>query len=179
MNMKRILATLVLLMLPFLAVAQSAFDARIGGNFYRYERAYLSTGFTYLLTLEEGMEANVGGDFGISTRREDGEIGPSFLVPANLGLNFTFPREAVNFYVGFGLTPVFAFNPEPDTDFSFLMGPYGKTGLRVRVHPIMSWFLEYQQDLLIGGEQWINTSTRLNTGIHFSFNPESYPPARD
>ena len=177
--MKRIAAILILAAVPLFADAQSAFNAKIGGNFYRYERAYLSTGITYLHTLEEGMEVNVGGDFGISTREEDDEIEPSFLVPANLGLNFTFPQEVWNFYVGFGLTPVFAFNTERDEDVSFLMGPYGKAGMRVKVHRIMSWFVEYQQDLLIGGEDWINTSTRLNTGIHFSFNPESYPPAEN
>lgn len=179
MYMKRCLIALLLLALPLAVSAQSAFNAKIGGNFYRYERSYLSTGFTYLLTLEEGMEVNVGGDFGISTRRENGEIEPSFLVPANLGLNFTFPQETVTFYVGFGLTPVFAFNVSADEDFSFLMGPYGKAGMRVKVHRIMSWFVEYQQDLLIGGEEWINTSTRLNTGIHFSFNPASYPSGGD
>ncbi|MFP4010979.1 MAG: hypothetical protein ACLFUM_04700 [Spirochaetaceae bacterium] len=172
--MRRTIALLLLLGIPALVSAESAFNAKIGGNFYRYERGYLSTGLTYLLTLEEGMELNVGGDFGISTRREDGEIKPSFLVPANVGLNFTFPQEVTNFYVGFGLTPVFAFNTESDDDFSFLMGPYGRAGMRLRVHRIMSWFVEYQQDLLIGGEQWINTSTRLNTGIHFSFDPDTY-----
>lgn len=171
--MKRIVLVLVLVAVPLVGTAQSAFNAKIGGNFYRYERGYLTTGLTYLLTLEEGMEVNVGGDFGISTREEDGETEPSFLVPANLGLNFTFPREVWNFYVGVGLTPVFAFNTNSDEDFSFLMGPYGKAGMRVKVHRIMSWFAEYQQDLLIGGDEWINTSTRLNTGIHFSFDAGS------
>ncbi len=179
MHMKRLFVVLVLVLVPLLVGAQSAFNAKIGGNFYRYERSYLSTGLTYLYTLEEGMELNVGGDFGISTRRKDGDIEPSFLVPGNLGLNFTFPQDVFSFHVGFGLTPVFAFNAKDEDELSFLMGPYGKAGMRIKVHRIMSWFVEYQQDLLIGGADWINTSTRINTGIHFSFDPESYAPANN
>jgi hypothetical protein len=64
---------------------------------------------------------------------------------------------------------VFNFNPDTEDEFRFLMGPYLKGAVRVKVHPIMSWYLEAQQDLLIGGDDWINTGTRLSTGINFAF----------
>lgn len=153
------------------AAADSSFSAGIGTNFYRYDTTYLTAlTATYLYELQDGLELNLGGEFGITTdTNADGDTVPSFLIPANVGLNFTFPQETTTFLFGTGLSPVFNFNPDTDTEFRFLMGPYVKAALRVKVHPIMSWFLEAQQDLLIGGSEWINTSTRLSTGINFAF----------
>lgn len=150
--------------------ADSSFSAGIGTNFYRYDTTYLTAlSATYLYELQDGLELNLGGEFGITTTNIDGDTVPSFLIPANVGLNFTFPQERTTFLFGTGLSPVFNFNPETETEFRFLMGPYVKAAVRVKVHPIMSWFLEAQQDLLIGGNEWINTSTRLSTGINFAF----------
>ncbi|MFW5827798.1 MAG: hypothetical protein ACOCU4_06890 [Alkalispirochaeta sp.] len=153
------------------AFADSSFSAGIGTNFYRYDTTYLTAlSATYLYELQDGLELNLGGEFGITTdENADGDTVPSFLIPVNVGLNFTFPQERVTFLFGTGLSPVFNFNPDTETEFRFLMGPYVKTALRVDVHPIMSWFVEAQQDLLIGGSDWINTGTRLSTGINFAF----------
>jgi hypothetical protein len=49
------------------------------------------------------------------------------------------------------------------------MGPYLGAGVRVRVHPYMVWFVEGRQDLVIGKPDWINTSSRISSGIIFSF----------
>lgn len=150
--------------------AESSISAGIGYNFYRYETGYLTAlSVTWLEELQDGLELNLGAEFGITTDENDeGDTVPRFLIPVNAGLNFTFPREAVVYLFGTGLTPVFAFNPDSDDEFSFLMGPYLKGAFRLRVHRIMSWYLEYQQDLLIGGDEWINAASRLTTGIHFT-----------
>ncbi len=149
--------------------AQSSFSTGIGGMFYRYETGFLATHLTYLYEREDQLEVNAGAAFGITTRDDSGGVEPQFLIPVNLGLNFLFPNENATFLFGTGISPVFHFNPSADDDFEFLMGPYAKVGLRVPVHRIMSWGLELQQDLLIGGDEWINTATRVFTGITFTF----------
>ncbi|MFP4151704.1 MAG: hypothetical protein ACLFR8_13545 [Alkalispirochaeta sp.] len=169
----RILGILVFAMLLAAPVAaESSISAGIGVNFFRYDTTYLTAlSAAYHHELQDGLELNVGGDFNITTREdEDGETKPRFVIPANLGLNFTFPQDRVTFLFGTGLTPVFNINTdESGSDgFAFYMGPYVKGAARVKVHPIMSWFLEYQQDLLIGGDTWINSSSRVLTGINFA-----------
>ncbi len=168
---KRIIVAMLLCTIPLgAAMAQSSFSAGVGVNFFRYETPYLTAlSATYLPELTDGLELNLGAEFGITTEEVDGSQQPRILLPFNVGLNFTFPREQMTYVFGVGLSPVFNFMPDADPDFRFYMGPYLKGAVRVRVHPIMSWFLEAQQDLLIGGPAWINTSTRLATGINFSF----------
>jgi len=169
LTMLSVLAVVVFSTVP--AVAQSSFSAGLGVHFFRYDTTYLTAlNATYLYELNEGLELNIGSEFGITTdKNEEGKTVPSLLIPVNVGLNFTFPQDRTTFVFGTGLTPVFNINPETDEEFQFLMGPYVKGAMRVRVHPIMSWFVEAQQDLLIGGDDWINTGTRLATGINFSF----------
>ncbi|POR02210.1 hypothetical protein AU468_06360 [Alkalispirochaeta sphaeroplastigenens] len=152
---------------------QSSFSGGMGVNFFRYDTAYLTAlSATYLHDLGEGLELNLGAEFGINTDENDkGDTVPSFLIPLNLGLNFTFPRDAVTFVFGTGISPVFNFNPDTDDEFLFYMGPYAKGAVRVRVHPIMSLYTEVQQDLLIGGTDWINTGTRFSLGINFALDP--------
>jgi hypothetical protein len=152
--------------------AQSTFATHIGVNFFRYERSYLETGVIFLTPIAEQMELHLGADYGISTEsRDDGTVDPYFLIPVNLGLNFTFPFTNGVYYLGTGVTPNFRIGPEADGGFQFYMGPYARTGLRYKVHEVMSIFLNVEQDLLIGGPTWINTSTRLMGGILFSFPP--------
>ena len=158
---------------PVSTWAQSSFSAGVGVNFFRYETTYLTAlSATYQHELQEGLELNIGGDFNITTKEnKNDDIKPRFVIPANIGLNFTFPQEMVTFLFGTGLTPVFNINTdlEEEEQFHFYMGPYLKGAMRVKVHPIMSWFVEYQQDLLIGGDDWINSSSRVLTGINFAF----------
>jgi hypothetical protein len=52
------------------------------------------------------------------------------------------------------------------------MGPYLKAEVRAKVHRIMSLIVELQQDLLIGGPAWVNTSTRISAGVNFTFSPQ-------
>ena len=40
-------------------------------------------------------------------------------------------------------------------------------GVRFGVHPYMEWYIEGRQDLIFGEPDWINTSTRLSTGVVF------------
>lgn len=168
------LLILLVLAIPAGIAAENSISAGVGYNFYRYETGYLTAlSATWLQEIQEGLEINLGAEFGITTdENADGETVPSFLIPVNLGLNFTFPREKVRYIFGTGLTPVFNFNPETDDEFRFLMGPYLKGAFRLRVHPIMSWYVEYQQDLLIGGDDWINAASRITTGINFTLGTE-------
>lgn len=154
--------------LPPLAANQS-FSAHIGGNFFRYDTAYLTTGVSSLTNLRDDLELDIGVFFGIATEEDnEGETVPSFLIPVNLGLNFLFPTESAVFLLGAGVTPVFNFSDEDTGGNDFLMGPYIAAGARLKIHPVMSWFVQAQQDLLIGGDDWINTATRLTTGINFT-----------
>lgn len=151
------------------AAADSSFSAHIGGNFFRYDTAYLTTGGNYLNALRDDLELDIGAFFAIATEKNDqGETVPSFLIPVNLGLNFLFPQERVTFLLGTGITPVFNFSDEDAGGNDFYMGPYIGAGTRLQIHPVMSWFVQVQQDLLIGGDEWINTATRLTTGINFT-----------
>ncbi|TVR89465.1 MAG: hypothetical protein EA428_10155 [Spirochaetaceae bacterium] len=167
--LRRALVSLVLLAVAPAAFSQMSFAAGLGVNFFRYETPYLTAlAATYLYEYTDGVELNIGGEFAINTTEDDdGDVVPRFLLPANIGLNFVFPRDQVSVVFGTGLTPVFVIDEDGDT--SFLMGPYAKGAVRVNVHPFMSWFLEIQQDLLIGGSDWINTGTRASSGIVFSF----------
>lgn len=168
-TVRRALFSLVLLAVAPVAFAQMSFAAGLGANFFRYETPYLTAlAATYLYEYTDGVELNVGGEFAISTTEDDdGNTVPRFLLPANLGLNFVFPYNRVSLVFGTGLTPVLRI--DEDGDPGFLMGPYAKGAIRVQVHPFMSWFVEIQQDLLIGGSEWINTGTRASSGIVFSF----------
>ncbi len=179
MDRRGTIRVISLLVLGFLCGGRLAADrsisAGIGYNFFRYETGYLTAlSLTWLEELQPGLELNIGSEFGITTdENEDGDTVPQFLIPVNLGLNFTFPRERVVYLFGTGITPVFNSDPDSDEDeFQFLMGPYVKGAFRLRVHPIMSWYLEYQQDLLIGGDDWINAASRLTTGINFAIGGE-------
>ena len=165
---KMILVTLLILLCAP-AFAQDSLSTYIGGVFYRYEEAYLLTGVTYHGTAREQMELNIGADFGITTAEgEDGVILPRFFIPVNLGVNFTFAGDPLSFYFGPGLSPVFILRPGDTDTFTFLLGPYAKVGLRLRVHSIMSVLVELQQDLLVGGPRWVNTDTRILGGINFT-----------
>lgn len=161
----------ILAVVPVAAgTAQHSFSTGIGVDFFRYQTPpYLvALSMTYLPELTDGLELNLGMHFGITTEEVDGSQEPRILLPATVGLNFTFPQEQTTYVFGVGLTPVFNITPGGDQDVWFYMGPYVKGAVRVRVHPIMSWYVELQQDLLIGKPDWINTTTRLTTGINFS-----------
>lgn len=176
MKARRVVLSIALLSLFSLSHlgAQQSFSAHIGGNFFRYDTAYLTTGVSSLTQLRDDLELDIGAFFGIATEEDDqGETVPSFLIPVNVGLNFLFPTERATFLLGAGVTPVFNFSEEDAGGNEFFMGPYIGAGARLKIHPVMSWFVQAQQDLLIGGDDWINTATRLTTGINFTLGSAS------
>ena len=168
----RLLVTVSILLLVALCVpasAESSLSTYIGGAFYRFQESYLLTGLTYLATAQNQMELNITADFGITTvTNTEGQTLPRFYIPVSGGINFTFPGDPLTFFFGTGMSPVFLIAPGADDPFTFLLGPYAKTGVRLRVHEIMSVLLEVQQDLLFGGPKWVNTSTKVIAGIKFS-----------
>jgi hypothetical protein len=154
-------------------MAESSFTAFIGTNFFNYERTYLTTGIAYLPMLEDQLELNMAAAFNIYTESNEAGtvVNPYFLIPANLGLNFLYPGDTVAFLFGIGLTPVLSIRQSQQPSVLFYMGPYLKAEVRAKVHRIMSLILELQQDLLIGGPTWVNTSTRISAGVNFTFSP--------
>ena len=150
--------------------AAPTFTVHLGMDFFNYKSNYLDTGFSILNEFQNNVEFNSSADFAITTVESDGAVQPSFYIPIDLGLNFLFPKNSLSFVFGTGISTVFNTNPTADKEFNLFIGPFMKGGVRYQVHPLMKLFIEIQQDLLIGGEKWINTSTRVFTGINFSFN---------
>lgn len=160
---------LFLFLLPIAGFGESAISTYIGGLFHRYTESYLLTGVTFATTLQEQMELDIGLDFGIRTSTDDaGAVSPKFFIPIDVGLNFTFPGAIFSFYVGPGLSPAIVADPDETPSVSFYIGPFVKAGMRISVHAVMSVIIEVQQDLMIGGPNWVNTNTRVLGGISFS-----------
>lgn len=165
--MKHLVSAVILTVLTATAVwGAPSFTAALGGDFFNYEEGFLDISGAYIVPLQKELELNIGGAFAISTEERDGETEAVFYIPLDLGLNFTFPAgTGLRYILGAGVTPQFLFTDER----RFYIGPYMKGGLRFRIHEYMQWIIELQQDLLIGPPDWINTATRVRTGIQFSF----------
>ena len=166
---KRILPAALLLIL--IGAGPVCADSMITGNFgvnlFAYETTYLTTGVMYQKSVQPGMDMVVGGDFGIHTEKNSaGEVQADFLIPLRLGLHFPFQQKKATYGFGAGLTPTFQFEQSEDSA-GFLMGPYVNGSVRIKVHPVMSVFLQYQQDLLFGEPEWIYTGSRFLIGISF------------
>ena len=162
---KVLVAALTLVGLALPLYAESQFTGSFGVNFFTYETPYLTTGVMYQHSVREKMDLVYGADFGIHTEQKDGDVEASFLVPAKLGLHFPFGEDVFTYGVGTGISPSFAFGENDDP--GFLIGPYLSGTMRVQVHPVMSIFMQVQQDLLFGAPKWIYTGTRLQIGISF------------
>jgi hypothetical protein len=164
--MKKILISMIIFCSALTGLsAQPSFSAGIGGDFFNYDKNFLDMSSSMVVPIAEGMEFNLGVNFGIATESDGGDVDASFYVPFDLGLNFVFSEEQpLHYLVGVGLTPQFLFDDGTD----FYMGPYVRGGIRAQVHEYMKWFLELQQDLVIGAPDWINTVTRVKTGILFN-----------
>jgi len=138
-----------------------------GFNFFGYETIYLTTGVLYQVEIIDGMDFVGGADFGIHTVPGDsGEIEADFLIPLKVGIYFPFQVGQIKFGFGTGLTPCFQ-NTHDGSGAEFLMGPYINGSIRIKVHTVMSVFLQVQQDLLFGKPDWIYTGSRINAGISF------------
>ncbi|HDQ14826.1 MAG TPA: hypothetical protein ENN41_08430 [Sediminispirochaeta sp.] len=145
---------------------ESLITGDFGINYFGYETLYLTTGMIYQIEAEQGMDFVVGADFGIHTEQVDGKTEASFLIPLKLGLSFPFDGERVDYAFGVGLSPNFQFSQESSAS-NFLMGPYVNGTMRLRVHPVMSVFVQLQQDLLFGKPEWIYTGSRFVVGVSF------------
>ena len=127
-RMKRILLPLIILCIASAAAyAQPSFSAGIGGDFFNYEKAFLDMGASTVVPIAEGMEFNLGINYGIATETDGGDVDASFYLPFDIGLNFVFNEESkLHYLVGVGVTPQFIFDDGTD----FYMGPYVKGGVR-------------------------------------------------
>ncbi|ORC35636.1 hypothetical protein B4O97_08300 [Marispirochaeta aestuarii] len=164
--MKRVHLALILMLLAASAWAAPSFVATLGGDFFNYEDGFLDIGGAYIVPLHSDLELSLGAGFGLWPEEGSGSNDARFYIPLDLGLNFLFPgNEKVSYLLGAGVTPQFLFADENRT----YVGPFIKGGIRIRTHEFMQWIIEAQQDLLIGPPDWINTSTRIRTGIQFSF----------
>jgi len=149
------------------AAAESMVTGNFGVNLFGYNTTYLTTGVMYQKSVQTGMDMVVGADFGIHTEKNtSNEVEADFLIPLRLGLHFPFQHKKVTYGFGTGITPTFQFEQNEDSA-GFLMGPYVNGSVRIQVHPVMSVFLQYQQDLLFGEPDWIYTGSRFLVGISF------------
>ncbi|MCK5198614.1 MAG: hypothetical protein KAR21_09700 [Spirochaetales bacterium] len=164
---------MVIVGLSILSAAVFASDSKtmvtggFGINFFGYNAPYLTTGFLYQVEIKDGMDLVGGVDFGIRTKtNSSGEVEADFLIPLKIGVYFPFPGEKITFGFGSGLSPCFQFTHN-DSDAGFLVGPYINGSLRMKVHPVMSVFLQVQQDILFGKPDWIYTGSQIKAGISF------------
>jgi hypothetical protein len=143
-----------------------AFSAGIGADFPNYEKAYLDVRAQYIHYLNPDVDITLGSSFAIATHEDNGDTDADFFVPVDLGVNFIFPvNDKFAYYFGIGATAQFEL-PDDDSN-RFRTGPFATLGIRAGIHPYMEWYLEARQDLVFGEPDWINTVTRLSTGIIF------------
>ncbi len=142
----------------------SVFSAHLGVDYFAWETAFLLTGGDFRFPIRSGLYGSLGADFGIHTETSGTETTASFLLPLRAGLLFPFPGEKLSFTFATGLSPVFLLDEDSS---SFYLGPYAGARLTLAVHPVLSIFAEMQQTLLFGGDEWINSGTRLTGGISF------------
>ncbi|MFQ3619445.1 MAG: hypothetical protein SNJ78_00735 [Spirochaetales bacterium] len=155
----------VFFFIPLLGHSQ-ALQAGIGADFFTYDRTFLDLRATLLKPLKPDVEIFLGGSFALATHNEDGKVEADFFIPLDGGVNFLFPiQKDFSYTLGFGLTAQFLL----ESDRRFYMGPFMKVGIRYKIHPYMTWYLEGIQDLVIGKPDWINISSRVHTGILFHF----------
>lgn len=175
MKIKNSLVFFVFLVVLIFSVESqsSSFSASLGMDFFNYAENYLDTGLAYNHLITDGLEASVGFNFALRTRNTGTDTAPNivpyFFMPLDIGLNFIFDAFRPTLLFGFGIAPVLRIPPDDNDTGRFYMGPYIKAGVRVKVQRLLNWFVEVQQDLLIGKPNWINTTTRVYTGINFSF----------
>ena len=157
-------AFILLAGIAFSASADTGFSAGLNFDFLNYEKAFIAPEFAYMPTLAQGMELSLGIGFGIYVQN----LVPTFQIPVKAGLNFIFPEMAgFEIYVSTGLLPEFIYGETQSL--LFFIGPYLGGGVRFKVHPLMSWFINVEQPLLIGAPKWLNTGTRVATGMQFRF----------
>ncbi|MDA3938179.1 MAG: hypothetical protein PF693_02575 [Spirochaetia bacterium] len=167
---KMVIGTAVFLIISsfvFASERKSMVTGEFGINYFGYETIYLTTGFLYQTEIREGMDLVGGADFGINTvTNESGEVEADFLIPLTIGIYFPFQLEKLKFGFGAGLSPCFQFTHDGEGA-GFLIGPYINGSVRIKVHPVLSVFLQIQQDLLFGKPDWIYSGSRVNMGISF------------
>ena len=175
-DMKKILvfcsAILILTAGPVFS-QESSFSFNLGMDFFNYRETFINMGGAYNIGIGSGMEASLGMDFAIWPYRQGEEIKPAFFIPINLGFNFIFLEMYPRLLLGVGVSPIIIVRPEggPTEELGrtgFYMGPYVRAGIRWPIHKVMSWFALIHQDLSIGPPNWINTGTRITTGINFA-----------
>jgi hypothetical protein len=162
--------TAAVLLAFFTVLCSSAFSqslaAGIGVDFFQYKRSFLDIRAQYIHHLHPNVEIAIGSSFAITTKKQNGETEADFLVPLDVAFNFMFPlTEKAAYYFGLGLAAqVLMQENDPNR---FYMGPFASLGIRLGIHPYLEWYAEARQDLLFGKPDWINTSTRLSTGVIF------------
>lgn len=183
--MKRTLIfVIILLVFPLLYgfCGDPSLSTGLGMDFFfsRDAEVFLTTSAAFNIPAGKDMEVAVGAEFALWPRKGDDPavIEPAFFIPVNLGVQFVFSEPVPNFLLGMGITPTFIIVPDADPLLGeevlrFYAGPYLKGGIRLQIHEVMSWFVELQQDLAIGKPNWINTTTRLLTGINFKLANEA------
>lgn len=163
--MKKILTiTLLLVSVTLFSVENRTSYSITAGTEYLND-FFVNFGFSIIKPLEGNKELDIKASLNVRTEESESKVTPFFNVPIKFGINFLFPiNEQFTFLAGTGLSPTMRLLGD---DTGFLLGPNAKLGLRFKIHPSMSIFLEGCQSLLIGPPDWMYSSTEIVFGVNF------------
>ncbi len=163
--MKKILTITLLLVSVTLFSEENRTSYSITAGTEYLNEFFMNFGFSIIKPLDGNKEIDIKVSMDMTTIKSDSEVTPVITVPIKLGINFLFPiNEKFTFLAGPGLSPTMRLLGD---DTGFLLGPNVKLGLRFKIHPSMSIFLEGCQSVLIGKPDWIYSSTEIVFGVNF------------
>lgn len=171
--MKKILLLLLITTSTLIFSEERRVSFSISSGTEYLEDFYFNTGVSAQFPMGVDKEFDAKVSLNIKTEEnETGAVLPSVNLPITLGINFLFPlMEQVTIVSGVGIktTMILPIDNDPDVveELSFLVGPNVRLGLRYKIHPTMSLFIEADQSLLIGPPKWMYPATEILFGINF------------
>lgn len=161
---KILILTLLMLSVSLFSQENRTAYAVSSGTEY-LETFFFNFGVSVIQPLDNTKELDIKCAINMKTEEKDGKIDPLINLPFKLNINFLFPlSEKVTFIAGPGVSPTIRLAGD---DKGFLLGPNIKAGIRYRIHPTMSLYLESSYSLLIGPPKWMYSSTEIVGGINF------------
>lgn len=164
--MKKILTILLVILSVSIFAEEKKTSFSVSSGMEYLENPFFNFGISIVKPLGGKKEFDIKAALNMRTEKDDdGDVNPQFNVPVKLGINFLFPaNEKLTFLVGPGITPLIRLAGD---DKGLLIGPNVKAGLRYKIHPTMSIFLEACESLLIGPPDWMYLSTEVVFGVNF------------
>ena len=164
--MRKLLTITLLLLSLSISASEKSTSFSISSGMEYLDNVFFNFGASIIKPLSENKEFDFKVALNMKTKEKaDGSITPLFNVPIKVGINFLFPiNEKFTFLAGTGVSPLIRLAGD---DKGLLIGPNAKAGLRYKIHPSMSVFIEACQSLLIGAPKWMYPSTEAVLGVNF------------